>query len=277
MSLEDFFFSRVQISPTLPEIVTRVQASIVYTPKALEDEWPEDRYDSWVDTMEDLTRLLNYGFLARPASSQAVTTCSATMSAPNTLVLGIETQGGAHINLVILLLRLIYSTHQTPPDAFAKLVAAFDGDEEAAKEVYGGINLNDHVDAVRLDVAGQEGAESLQFDLRYAYQPNCFLPASGPVSEQSVVEFDLLRFSGMSVTTLDEDYEDAFLLISSLDSFLPIGFSAASEPGEEEIVIRADGTATIEDISIEQVFLFEALACANGGTLAGVTLTEHEP
>ena len=267
MTLLDQILGRLSIPGTLPEVVTRGVATLSYSQDALDNGRPEERAEVWQEMCEDLVRLLEVGFLARPFAAQVPVSASAVLTGPDKLVITVETSG-AHVNLVHVLVRLIVATHHTPDDGFQRVLDAVDGDVDKANEVFGGLVYDRDVGALTVQVAGPEGLEPMPVDIRAALWHNVHVPASGPLGDAILMEAEETVISNLTFDDLDEETEDAFLTISSMNAFIPIGLDAVHEPGDEEMFLSGPGTLTVHTISIEQVFLFELVATLNGGDIS---------
>jgi len=270
MSFEQTVLGRVRIVPEQPDIVTEVTATLTYSPEAKAGGMPEERADVWGSIAEDIATCMSRGFLARPVTNKAEVACDVALSEARDLVLRLHCPGGAHANVLVVLLRLFAATHQTPASAFDELLIALDGDREAAAEMAGGLDYSRDVARLTIETVGPPGGPLSAMDMRFARRRAAHVPASGPFGDARVIEADMLRFKGVSVPGLDPDLEDALLSLSGTDAFLPLGHDAGFTPGDEEWWIPEPGILTLGDISMEQVFLFEAAACLNGGTLSNV-------
>ncbi|MEL7165811.1 MAG: hypothetical protein AAGL96_10085 [Pseudomonadota bacterium] len=275
MTLLDQLLGRLHISSTLPEVVTRVVVTVQYTPEAVARNLPVDRQSVWDLFAEDLAVLLGSGYLSRPFQPQVPATVTAVLEGAERLVITINTTG-AHVNLVHALIRMVLATHQTPADAAVRLLVEAGGDDVEAAEAYNHMVFDTDIGAVMVQVKGPDGLEPIPVDIRGAIWHNVHVPPTGPLGGSPVIEADEITFSNLTFDDVNEDVEDAFLSVSGMNAFIPTGFDAANEPGEEEVFVPARGTAVVQNVSIEQIYLFELLATFNGGdisrTRAEVTL-----
>lgn len=269
MSLEQQILTRLHAPAEMPEIVTRVHVALKYSASAVAEDLPVERLEIWEEMAEEVTRLLGHGFLSRPVAQDVPARVSASLTGPDELTLIVETPG-AHANLVVLLIRLLAATHHSPDGAFQELLTALDGDTDAALEVFGGMIFERDVALVTVQTTGPEGVAMQPFDARVGRSRGAHLPASGLLDEERVIEADVIRFQGVATTDIDPDLEDAFLSLSGMQGFVPFDFSSENEPGEEEFFAPASDTLAVNGVSMEQVFLFEMIACLNGGDLSRV-------
>ncbi|MEM6757861.1 MAG: hypothetical protein AAF601_00135 [Pseudomonadota bacterium] len=267
MTLLDQLLGRLHISSTLPEVVSRVAVTVQYAPEAVARDLPVDRQSVWGLFAEDLAVLLSSGFLSRPFQAQVPATVTAVLEGAERLVITVNTTG-AHVNLVHALVRMVVATHQTPADAAARLLVEAGGDEEATAEAYNRMIFDQDIGALMVQVKGPDGLEPIPVDIRGAIWHNVHVPTTGPLGDGPVVEADEITFTNLSFENINEDVEDTFLSISGLNGFVPVGFDAQNEPGEEEIFVPNRGTAVVQNVSIEQTYLFELLATLNGGDLS---------
>lgn len=268
MSFEKTVLGRVRIAPEQPDIVTGVRATLAYSPEAKAGGLPEERADVWGSIAEDIATCMSRGFLARPVTTEAAVGCDAALSETRDLVIRLDCPGGAHVNVMVVMLRLLAGTHQTPASAFEELVIALDGDREAAAEISGGMDFARDVAGITIEPVSPPGAPVSPMDIRFARRRGAHLPASGPFGNDRVIDAAEARFSGASVAALDPDLEDALLSMAGTEAFVPLGHEARFTPGDEEWWNPQPGLLTASAISMEQVFLFEAAACLNGGTLS---------
>lgn len=272
MSFEQTVLGRVRIAPEQPGIVTDVRATLAYSQHAKAGGMPEERADVWGTIAEDIAACMSRGFLARPAAPKAEVMCDAALSDARDLVVRLHCPGGAHANVLVVLTRLFAATHQTPASAFDELLIAMDGDRDAAAEMANALDFDRDVASLTIETAGLPAAPLSSVDMRFARRRGAHVPANGPLGDARVIDADVLRFAGVTVTELDPDLEYALLSLSGTGAFLPLGHSADFTPGDEEWWMPEPGRLTAQDISMEQVFLFEAAACLNGGTLSKVTV-----
>mgnify|MGYP006265914093 CR=1 FL=1 len=270
MSFEQTVLSRLQIAPEQPEIVTDVTATLFYSHAAKAGGMPEERADVWGTIADDIAACMSRGFLARPVTTRAEVACDAALSDARDLVVRLHCPGGAHVNVLVVLLRLFAATHQTPASAFTELLIAMDGDRDAAAEMANALNFDRDVARLTIETVGSSAAPFVQMDMRFGRTRGAHVPASGPLGDARVIDAELLHFEGVSAAELDPDLEDALLSLSGTDAFVPLGHNADFTLGDEEWWSPEPGRLTARDISMEQVFLFEAAACLNGGTLATV-------
>lgn len=274
MSLEQTVLGRLRVAADQPDIVTGATATLSYSQTARAGGMPEERADVWGAIAEDIAACMSSGFLARPVATRAEVTCDAGLSGARDLVVHINCPGGAHVNLLVVLLRLLAATHQTPPWAFKELLIAMDGDREAAAEMANALDFDRDVAGLAIETFGAPDAPRDTMDMRFARRRGAHVPASGPPGDACVIDAELLRFEGISAEGLDPDLEDALLSLSGTEAFLPLGHEARFTPGDEEWWIPESGLLTARDISMEEVFLFEAAACLNAGELSKVNI-EH--
>ncbi|MEO1083555.1 MAG: hypothetical protein AAFY88_04885 [Acidobacteriota bacterium] len=269
MTLAEQVFRRLQAPAVLPEVVTRVAVTLQYSPEASASDLPADRVEVWKDMAGEMAALLTMGFLSRSAAHGGPVAVTATLETPGRLVVVAETPG-SHVNLVPMMVRLVVSTHDTPEGAFQELLNALEGDEAAAREAFGGMNFDQDVEAITVEVSGPDGSEATAAEIRSASWRGVPLPASGRLAGDDVVEADEITFTGLVADGLDPDLEDNFLSLSGMQAFLPIGFDPAHGAGDEEFFFSAPAVLTVHGISIEQVYLFELVATLTGGDLTDV-------
>ena len=269
MSATSDILASLQIAPALPDVVTGIEAKVIYTDAALANDLPNNRQDIWQDIVNDLVTLLRAGFLSRPHSSQASIRGECRLE--NSKTLSIRVQGpGLHVALVTAMIRMIHATHHTPEGSYEELLAALDFDEVAAKEAFGGMVYSQDVDALTVSVSPQPGSPQRPFDLQQGHLAGLTTPGSGPLSPNPVIQAHRLIFDGVAILDLDVDLEDAFLGLSGTMAFVPLDADPEFEPGDEELFIPEPGTLMVDDISIEQGMLFEFLACLQQGSLKDV-------
>lgn len=256
----------------LPAVIERLVMEVEFTQRAVEGELVEEATMEIEDTLEDLGALMRAGFLCRSASTPVSHRLQVSMPDPSRVHVDLKSTG-AHPNLVPLLVRLIYHLHQTPPDAFHRLVAAFDGDTQAAIDAYAGVDYRKTIAQVRLrDVEGRGGVSPLHL--------GCSVPASdAPGPEEDHVEWARLVIGGFdSSAELDAELEDAWLSLSMMNAFIPLGRTVEFEPGEEEFFFRsaASGRELVCDaLSVEPFWLKEWLVCLVGGSRQAVTRLKY--
>jgi len=270
MSFEQTVLGRLRIAAEQPEIVTGVTATLAYSQEARASGMPDERADVWSFIAEDVVACMSCGFLARPSKTAAEVTCDAALSDARDLVVRLHCVGGAHVNVLVVLLRLFAATHQTPASAFKELLIAMDGDRDAAAEMANAINFDRDVASLTFETVGPADAPLAAMDMRFARKRGAHGPAISPLGDARVIDAEHVLFEGVSAPHFDTDLESALLSLSGTDAFLPLGHSARFTPGDEEWWIPKPGLLTVRDISIEQVFLYEVAACLNGGTLSKV-------
>jgi len=267
LKYEQALLQTLRIPAELPDVAASVTVDVTYTAKAVAEGHPAEQAENIADTMQDLEKLLQAGFLSRPFGAGASASISVALTAPNQLRISLAS-GGVHINIVPVLIRLMLSFHQTPEGAFAELVQALGEDE--ARAVYGGINYADAVQSLSVNVQPVPKAPEHDASPLLARRSGVPLPGTGPLVEDRQIDAGELRFGGISPEALSDDLEDAYLSIAMFDAFVPVDAPFDFTPGEEEFFF--DGSIlVIHNISIEQVYLYEFLCCLAGGSLAQVT------
>ncbi len=261
----------MQFPPEVPLHLTRIEIEIAYRTQAVADGWPADRAGELSRVAAHLAGLLRAGFLCRPSGPDDSARVGVRQSGPDRVMIGYAGRG-AHVNLLVLLLRLVHRYHQTPPEVEANLRAAAADPAEVAS-YFTPLVFADLIAAVaaRQLVAAPGSPMRATPDGTRALSQDMPVPGSGPLSPDPVVEAELLRATG--VPAPDEDVADHWLSVSQFAAFLPPGHDPAHEPGDE--AFHAEGKALeIEAIGVEQVFLFELLAVLSGGRMAQVRVTE---
>lgn len=269
MALFERVLTRLHVPGTLPEVVIRVIITIRYSAQATERGLPADRKTHWDGMCEELEGLLKVGFLARPWSGDIPASVTAQPDGANGLVIT-ATTSGAHVNLVHAMVRLVVASHHTPDGAFAEVLRINDGDVEAARAMFNGMVIDRDVDAIMVQASGPDGIEPMQVDIRNAIWHNVHMPTTGILGEDAVLQAGEVTFTNLAIDSFDEEIDFNYLGVAGMDAFLPIGFPADHEPGEEELFCPEPGMMLAHDISIEQVYLFELLAAINGGDISRV-------
>jgi hypothetical protein len=216
----------------LPAVIERLVMEIEFTGSAVEAGVADETNIEVEDTLRDVGALMQAGFLCRSVRTPASHRLQVAMPDPCRIRVDLESTG-VHPNVVPMLVRLIYSLHQTPPEAFQRLVAAFDGDERAAIEAFAGVDYAETVAELRFRQLEGRG-EVRPFQLRSAVPDvDVFRPVGWP--EGGYGEWERVVVGGFdSSAELDVDLEDAWLSVSMMRAFVPLGQPVAFEPGYEE-------------------------------------------
>lgn len=274
MSAQADLFKSLRIAGELPEVITALQIELRYAPDALQNGLPEDRLEEVTEMLEYLGLLLQAGFLSRPFTPQSRIQLEAQLPEANLLRLRFR-GAGQHCNLIPLLLRMLHGLHQTPADAFAELVAALDS-EDRAREVFEGIDYARTVLHLAVAVQGAEGAALQPASPDQARRGGVPLPASGPLSPERVIEAEAVRVMGLPEgLEVDDDLENAFLTVAMTGAFLPLDHDPYFDPGEAETWTDGD-VLQIDDVAMEQAFLFEWINMLSGGGIAALRLEMQE-
>lgn len=205
----------------------------------------EDSVELLQETFDDLVALTARGFLGARG-------ISAVVGSPATGLVEV-TLKGAHLpgDLVVIALRLTVGANDNSPEDFERLLAALDGDRDAALTIYGGTNFADEVEGITLVLDG-DGADKA-FDPFHVAGPDR-KGACGALRQAG-----RLRLAGFAAHMPDEATEDLILDLAGMGAFLPLGAVADHAPGDEEYF--ADGDDLIIDgISIEETSLRALLA-----------------
>jgi hypothetical protein len=256
----------LQFPPEFPLHLQRIEIEIGYTAKAVADGFPPERTAELARVLDHLAGLVRAGFLCRPHGPDDSARLAARQSGPDRIVLGFAGRG-VHVNLVVILLRLIHYYHHTPPSVLEGLKAAATDPAEVA-EYFTPMNFPELVSgiAARLLVAVPGAPMRSAPDGSRALSQDMPLPGTGPLGSDAVTEAEVLRVTGAQAP--DDELADHWLSVSQFDSFLPIGFEPEFAPGDEEFFPGPKGAGLeIEEISVEQVFLFEFLNVLSGGRI----------
>ncbi|MFV0453030.1 MAG: hypothetical protein ACK5LS_12465 [Propioniciclava sp.] len=227
----------LDIPPQVPLQMTAARITVCYTTAAVDEGVPAETAEQLADTLQDLQTLLRAGFLSTGEASISI-----DQSRADRLVV-VLAGAGLHRDLIVALLRLIHRQHQTPSGAFAELVRVL-GDEEEARAVFGGMTFTEVIDRVQVRA---EGTEDGAFDpLTPSAPTRPGLPAAG------ILEAIELVTPGCPAP--EEHLEDAWLMLSTLEAFVPAGADLAHEPGEESFFSRGPDLV-IHELSVEPSWL----------------------
>jgi hypothetical protein len=263
----------LQLPHEMPLHLQRIELEVGYRLQAVQDGFPADRLAAMAAAAEDLGALVRAGFLCRPFGPDDSARVAVKQQAPDRLLFGYAGRG-AHVNLLVVMLRLILRFHQTPPGVYEELLASAEDPSEVA-EYFTPMVFGELISAIAarqlVAVPGApmrptpDGARALSQDMP--------VPGSGPLTPAPVVEAELLRVAS-AVPPPDEALEDHWLSLSQFAVFLPPGLPAEFEPGDEGFFAGERGkTLEIEEISVEQVFLFEFLNVLSGGRIGQLAVT----
>jgi hypothetical protein len=263
----------LQLPPEVPLHLQRIELEVGYRLQAVQDGFPPDRLAAMAAAAEDLGALLRAGFLCRPFGPDDSARVAVKQLAPDRVMFGYAGRG-AHVNLLVLMLRLILRLHQTPTGVYEDLLASAEDPAEVAEyftpmvfaDLIGAIAARQLVAVPGAPLrATPDGARALSQDMP--------LPGSGPLSPDPVLQAEMLRVAA-AVPPPDEALEDHWLSLSQFAVFLPPGCDPEFEPGDEGFYAGERGkTLEIEEISVEQVFLFELLNLLSGGRIGQVAVT----
>lgn len=270
MTAQSELLARLRIAPNLPEAITRIDIWVNYSEVAIANDLPQDRKETWEETLEELTALLKIGFLSRPSGKQTQVFAQAELETKDRLRISLQTPG-THMALITVLLRLIHSTHQTPAGAYEALLAALDFDEAAAQNAFGGMIYSRDVAMVSVNVVAAPNSAERPFELQQGHLAGMVLLADGPLAPEPVIDAQRICFAGLELSELSEDLEDNFLNLSGACAFLPFDAKPEFEPGNESIYLSEPDKLTIDEISIEQPILFELLTCLHQGNWKTLT------
>jgi hypothetical protein len=257
----------LHVPEPLPSLLTGLTIDLSYTQAARVKGMASERAAVVDQTLGHLQALLRAGFLSQPFAPDP--TASMTVTVPDSSHLRIIYRGGgAHVNLIHPVIRVLHSLHSTPEEGFAMLVAAL-GDEDAAWAVYDGVVFADCVASIAI-TAVQPHPSAVQITRlgSVALMDSMPFPATGPLSVDPVAEVDRLVLNAVVGEALD----DAWLSLSGLGAFVPPDTKAGYELGEEEIFAFRDHTV-IRNITVEQVFLFAYLHTLTAGRLPQLSLS----
>lgn len=272
MSVPDDIARALRLPPEVPLHLTRIEVEIAYTPDAVAEKLPEERAAEMAGLAAHLTHLLRAGFLCRPGGADPSARVGVMQTAPDRVLIGYAGRG-AHVNLLVIFLRMAWAFHQSPADAFDSLVAAL-GSEDEAREVFRDLQFPKLVAAVTAkQLAAAPGAPMRSApDAMRALSQDMPQPTSGPLPGGAVVDAEVIKMTpGAPVP--DEDMEDAWLSVAQLSLLMPPGYAPEHEPGDEYFeTSKGAKTLRVEEISIEQVFLFEFLDLLSDGKLAQAKL-----
>jgi hypothetical protein len=262
----------LQFPPEVPLHLQRIEIEVHYKLQAVQDGFPPDRAAELGSVAENLAALLRAGFLCRPFGPDDSARVAVKQTAPDRVLFGYAGRG-AHLNLLVVMLRLIHRFHQSPPGLHEELLAAADDPAEVA-EYFTPMVFDDLIAtiAARQLVAVPGAPMRATPDGARALSQDMPVPGSGPLTPDPVVEAELLRLKS-AVPPPGEALEDHWLSVSQYAVFLPPGHDPAFEPGDEMFYEGLRGKALdVEEISIEQVFVFEFLNLLAGGKLAGLAV-----
>jgi hypothetical protein len=262
----------LQFPPEVPLHLQRIEVEVAYKLKAAQDGFPADRATELASVAENLAALVRAGFLCRPFGPDATARIAVKQSAPDRLIFGYAGRG-AHVNLLVVMLRLIHRYHQTPPGVHEELLAAAEDPAEVAA-YFTPMVFGDLISSIapRQLVAVAGSPMRAAPDATRALSQDMPVPASGPLGADPVLEAELVRVKG-AVPPPDPTVEDHWLSVSQFAVFLPPGHDPAFEPGDEGFFEGQRGKALeVEEISIEQVFLFEFLNLLANGKLPGLAV-----
>lgn len=250
------FEKRLRLPPKTPITLTEAELCLRYTPAAVARDVPKERGAELRGAFRRLQTLLRAGFLARPAGPDKTATLSLVRTSEDTLRLRYRGRG-AHANLLVIAQRLFVGYHQSPDYV---------------------------IDAVRNGEAGSEGYTAFVFSVLVKElsvdglvgPPRAKRVATpSPAAALSEDPCDLrgVRMPKGKIIDLDERVikgswkaasarlEDAWLSISGLDGFLPVGHDPEFEPGDEELYVADKGSALeLSSWSVEAFFFREWLA-----------------
>lgn len=262
----------LMLPPEVPLHLNRIEIELRYTPAALALGLPEDRARELARTAQRIAELVQTGFLCRPFAPDPSARLGVRLAAPDRLVIGFA-GAGAHVNLLVLMIRLLYRYHQTPAGLYEAAVAAAENPAEV-DSWFTRMVFAEHVAGIALrQIEAVPGAPMRRTpDGMRALSQDMGLPGTGPLAPEPVIEAELLSVKGP--VALQEDVGDAWLQVAQFGLFLPPDFPAAHEPGDEGLASGPKGKGLeIEEISVEQVFLFELLAVLSAGRIAQLAVT----
>lgn len=260
----------------LPEVIEHLVMEVEFTEGAVAAGVAHGAVPELEETVDDVRALMSAGFLCR--SEQSPGSHLLRVAAPDPSGIRIELESTAvHRNLVPMLVRLMFSLHQTPPEAFDRVVAAFGGDEQAAREAYAGVDYSETIAGLRFQTVegrGEERAFELQSSVPDADMAR---PVGWP--EGAYGEWERVVIGGFDGSAeLDFTLEDAWLSVSMMSAFVPLGQPAGFEPGEEEFFFREAKSGrqlVCYGLSVEYFWLGEWLTCLVGGASQEVTRLEY--
>jgi hypothetical protein len=273
MSIAEDLARALRLPLQVPLHLGRIELEVIYTAEAVAEGLPAERAGEMAIVAGHLTYLLRAGFLCRPAGPDPSAVLSVAQTTPDRVLVGYAGRG-AHVNLLVLMLRLIWGYHQSPPDAFDSLVMAL-GSEKEARELFRDLQFRRLIALVtaRQLVALPGAAMRDAPDAMRGLSQDMPAPGTGRLSDSPVIEAESLKVQPF-IDPPDEDMEDAWLSAAQVPLFLPPGFDPEFEEGEEYFVeAKGRKSLKIEEISVEQVFLFEFLNVLSGGRIGQLAVT----
>lgn len=257
-----------------PAVIEDLVMGVEFTARAVDAGKVPAAIMNVEDTIGHMNVLMAAGFLGRSEQARGAAQLQATRSGRSCVRIELES-AGVHRNVVPMLVRLIYHMHQTPPGAFARLVAAFDGDEQSAHAVYAGVEYAETVAEICLhEIRGSAAMEPLQLESSVA-DDGLARPVGWPEADYG--EWERIIIDGFdSSAVLDDELEDAWLSLAMMQAFVPLGRPVGFEPGDEEFFFRdaeAGRQLVCDALAIELFWLSEWLMCLVGGSaqdLAGL-------
>jgi hypothetical protein len=268
----------LRLPDRLAQVVTGFIITIRYTPQAVEGGVVDHKMFFLDDYLAHLQGLVRAGFLVRPALPDVTATFAIKKPDPAEIV--VEFAGsGQHANLILVLVRLLYSLHAAPrADRYA-----LDGDEdeeEGSAEVANDAPAHQaYLDIIRdivvTDVVTKPGAPELAGLGTKALSLDMPVPLGGLPSGEALMEAEELRLA-LPTPRIPDDLDEAWLTLSGALGFIPIDANPAFDPGEEEFFASADESELIvREISAEAVLLFEYLDLLSGHNLSRIRISKQ--
>ncbi|MDO5622975.1 MAG: hypothetical protein Q4G24_16130 [Paracoccus sp. (in: a-proteobacteria)] len=249
MTLTDLLLTRfLPRMPELPFSISRARIEVAFTLEAIARGVPSEVIEGVGARLEDVISLFRAGYAATAfGSGQQMQLTLHTQADGYT----IDIADAAHSHLLVqILLRLVVAESQTPPGAYNRLLAALDGDEEAAREAYTPL---DFLADTRHVTVTAEGDGTMNFMLAPPLIRSDLTTLIGEVSSK---DDESQVFTMPRGAWLDEDIEDGFLSLQNSGVFSEDTTVSGPEP---EIFITEDGTLRADGWSDDPAYLAELI------------------
>lgn len=173
--------------------------------------------------------------------------------------------------LAWLLVRLLESESQTPPDAFERLVALIG--EEDAREAFDPLDMVRDVERITVRASGK-GPTGHVIDP--AQLPQC--PELDPLVQVIDAEAEAMGFVMPPDARMTTAVENGFLVLQNAGIYRPLA-TAFDDAGEPEIWLRrreGGRELAVENWTDEPIFLAEYMRVIAGGSIEGIAPLDED-
>lgn len=265
MTLNDLLLARITPLPQhLPAALTSLRIEVAFTPEAIRRGVPAQVIEGVDARLQDAAPLFRAGFAASSFGLGGRAEFAVRVPSGGYVI---TASGIDHSPLQLqILLRLIVAENQTPPGAYQRLLAALDGDEQAARDAFFPLDFLKDVAAVTVSADG-DGAAVFTMD------PPALRDDLTSLAARISTDGEAQSFSLPQGTSLDEAVENGFLSLQNAGIFRTDVASTGPEP---ELFLQNDaGTALIVDgWSDDPAYLAEMLWVLARGQTGSIQLLD---